>query len=170
MGNRFFAIAMLLGITILSMVCPVDSAWAQRKEKRMALVIGNSNYTNVPKLPNPQRDAISVGQMLRDAGFDTVDVIVNASNLEFKRGIHKVELEVKQADIAVVYYAGHGLEIGGRNYLIPIDAKLASDLDADDESISLDRLVASADGASKLRIIILDACRDNPFPSLMRRD
>src|ERR1700759_5329090 len=63
MGNRLFAIAMLVGITILSVVCPVDSAWAQRKEKRMALVVGNSNYSNVPKLPNPQRDAISVGQM-----------------------------------------------------------------------------------------------------------
>lgn len=170
MGNRFFAIAMLVGITILSMVCPVDSAWAQRKEKRMALVVGNSNYANVPKLPNPQRDAISVGQMLRDAGFDSVDVIVNASNLEFKRAIRKFEIDVNQADIAVVYYAGHGLEIGGKNYLIPIDAKLASDLDADDEAITLERLVASADGASKLRVIVLDACRDNPFPSLMRRD
>ncbi len=170
MGNRFFAIAMLVGITVLSMVCSVDDAWAQRKEKRMALVLGNSNYANVPKLPNPQRDAISVGQMLRDAGFDTVDVIVNASNLEFKRAIRKFELAVNQADIAVIYYAGHGLEIGGKNFLIPIDAKLASDLDADDEAITLDRLVASADGASKLRIIILDACRDNPFPSLMRRD
>jgi len=136
----------------------------------MALVVGNSNYANVPKLPNPQRDAISVGQMLRDAGFDSVDVLVNASNLEFKRAIRKFELAVNQADIAVIYYAGHGLEIGGKNFLIPIDAKLASDLDADDEAITLDRLVASADGASKLRIIILDACRDNPFPSLMRRD
>ncbi|HEY2894316.1 MAG TPA: caspase family protein, partial [Pirellulales bacterium] len=136
----------------------------------MALVVGNSNYGNVPKLPNPQRDAISVGQMLRDAGFDSVDVIVNASNLEFKRAIRKFELAVNQADIAVIYYAGHGLEIGGKNFLIPTDAKLASDLDADDEAITLDRLVASADGASKLRIIILDACRDNPFPSLMRKE
>src|SRR5215472_12280002 len=170
MGNRFFAIAILVGITILSMVCPVDSAWAQRKEKRMALVIGNSDYANVPKLPNPQRDAIAIGQMLRDAGFDSVDVIVNASNIEFKRAIRKFEVDVNQADIAVVYYAGHGLEIGGKNFLIPVDAKLASDLDADDESITLDRLVSSADGASKLRIIILDVCRDNPFPSLMRRD
>src|ERR1700759_5497138 len=170
MGNRFFAITMLVGITILSMVCSVDSAWAQRKEKRMALVVGNSSYTNVPKLPNPQRDAISVGQMLRDAGFDSVDVIVNASNLELKRAIRKFEVAFTQAHNAVIYYAGPGLEIGGKNFLIPIDAKLASYLDSDDEAITLDRLVASADGASKLRIIILDACRDNPFPSLMRRD
>ena len=75
-----------------------------------------------------------------------------------------------QADIAVVYYAGHGLEIGGINYLIPTDARLASDRDADDESILLERLVSSADGAKRLRLIILDACRDNPFVTTMKRE
>ena len=75
-----------------------------------------------------------------------------------------------QADIAVVYYAGHGLELGGTNYLIPIDARLASDRDADDEAILLERLVSSADGAKRLRLIILDACRDNPFVATMRRE
>ncbi len=75
-----------------------------------------------------------------------------------------------QADIAVVYYAGHGLEIAGTNYLIPIDARLASDRDAQDEAILLERLVASADGAKRLRLIILDACRDNPFVGSMRRE
>jgi len=77
---------MTIGAAILLMVFPLDAAWA---EKRVALVIGNSNYANVPKLPNPSRDAISVGQMFRDAGFDNVDVIVNASNLEFKRAVRK---------------------------------------------------------------------------------
>jgi hypothetical protein len=158
---------MTIGAAILLMVFPLDAAWAQ---KRVALVIGNSNYANVPKLPNPSRDAISVGQMFRDAGFDNVDVIVNVSNLEFKRAVRKFELDADQADIAVVFYAGHGIEIGGTNYLIPVDAKLASDRDAEDEAITLERMVSSADGASKLRVIILDACRDNPFPSLMRRD
>ena len=75
-----------------------------------------------------------------------------------------------QADIAVVYYAGHGLEIGGINYLIPTDARLASDRDAEDEAIPLERLVSSADGARRLRLIILDACRDNPFVTTMRRE
>src|ERR1700740_203493 len=74
------------------------------------------------------------------------------------------------ADIAVVFYAGHGLEIGGVNYLIPVDARLASDRDADDEAITLERLVSSADGARRLRLIILDACRDNPFLTTMRRE
>jgi hypothetical protein len=167
MSKRLFGIAKTISAAILLMVLPLDAAWA---EKRVALVVGNSNYANVPKLPNPSRDAISVGQMFRDAGFDNVDVIVNVSNLEFKRAIRKFELEADQADIAVVFYAGHGLEMGGINYLIPVDARLASDRDAEDEAITLERMVSSADGASKLRVIILDACRDNPFTSLMRRD
>ena len=107
--------------------------------------------------------------MFKDAGFDVTQVI-NVGNLDFKRAIRKFEIEADQADIAVVYYAGHGIEIGGTNYLIPIDAKLASDRDADDEAIPLDRMVTSADGAQKLRVVILDACRDNPFTVRMRRE
>ena len=101
--------------------------------------------------------------MFRDAGFDTVETQINVGNLEFKRAIRKFETIADQADIAVVYYAGHGLEISGINYLIPVDARLASDRDAEDEAIPLERLVSSADGAKRLRLIILDACRDNPF-------
>src|SRR6266850_5843248 len=160
--DKLFGIAIAIAVAILTVVFPLDRAWAQN-QKRIALIVGNSNYANVPKLPNPSRDAISVGQMFRDAGFNNVDVIVNATNLEFKRAIRKFEIDADQADIAVIFYAGHGPEIGGTNYLIPIDAKLASDRDADDEAITLDRLASSADGASKLKIIILDACRDNPF-------
>ncbi|WP_022720282.1 caspase family protein [Rhodopseudomonas sp. B29] len=137
--------------------------------KRVALVIGNSSYQNVPQLPNPARDADSVGQMFRDAGFD-VTMVVNTGNLDFKRAIRKFELAADQAEIAAIYYAGHGIEISGTNYLIPIDAKLASDRDAEDEAIPLDRLVTSADGAGKLRVLILDACRDNPFTTRMRRE
>jgi hypothetical protein len=165
MGNRLFGIAITIGVAILMAVLPFDRALA---EKKVALVIGNSNYGNVPKLPNPSRDAISIGQMLRDAQFDVVDVVVNVTNVELKRAIRKFEYEADQSDIAVIFYAGHGLEISGTNYLIPIDAKLASDRDADDEAVSLDRLASSSDGASKLRVIILDACRDNPFTGLMR--
>ncbi len=156
---------MTIGVAILMVALPLDCALAQKK---VALVIGNSNYTSVPKLPNPSRDAISIGQMLRDANFEVVDVVVNVTNLELKRAIRKFEFEADQSDIAVIFYAGHGLEIGGSNYLIPIDAKLASDRDAEDEAITLERLSTSADGASKLRVIILDACRDNPFTGLMR--
>jgi Caspase domain len=167
MIERLVPSAVAIGVTIFSMVAAPDAAWA---EKRVALIVGNSSYETVPQLPNPSRDANSVAKMFRDAGFDSVDVQINVGNLEFKRAIRKFETIADQADIAVVYYAGHGLEIGGTNYLIPVDARLASDRDADDEAIQLERLVASADGAKRLRLVILDACRDNPFVRTMRRE
>jgi uncharacterized caspase-like protein len=145
----------------------VDPALA---DKRVALVVGNSTYQTVPQLPNPSRDAGAVAKMFKDAGFDSVDVQLNVGNLEFKRLIRRFEAMADQADVAVVYYAGHGLEIGGTNYLIPIDARLASDRDADDEAIPLERLVSSTDRAKRLRLVILDACRDNPFVTTMRRE
>lgn len=143
------------------------AAWA---DKRIALVVGNSSYQTVPQLPNPARDAKAVGQMFKDAGFDSVDVLLDLGNLDFKRAIRKFEASADQADIAVIYYAGHGIEVNGNNFLIPVDARLSSDRDAEDEAIRLERMVLSADGAKKLRVIILDACRDNPFTVKMRRE
>jgi len=138
-------------------------------DKRVALVIGNSTYQNVARLPNPANDADAVAELFKDAGFDTVSLQQDVGNLDFKRAIRKFEEAASDADIAVIYYAGHGIEIGGVNYLIPVDAKLASDLDAPDEAIPLDRLVESAGSARQLRLIILDACRDNPFVVNMKR-
>ena len=167
MIKRLLAILAVTGVTILSMVCAPATAWAG---KRVALIVGNSTYQTVPQLPNPARDATSVAKMFKDAGFDSVELQLDVGNLEFKRAIRRFETTADQADIAVVYYAGHGLEIGGTNYLIPTDARLASDRDADDEAIPLERLVSSADGAKRLRLVILDACRDNPFVRTMRRE
>jgi len=165
MIKRLLSAVAVIGATILAMVVAPDAALA---DKRVALIVGNSSYQSVPQLPNPSRDATAVAKMFKDAGFDSVDLLLNVGNLEFKRAIRKFENEADQADIAVVYYAGHGLEVSGTNYLIPIDARLASDRDADDEAIPLERLVSSADGAKRLRLVILDACRDNPFTRTMR--
>lgn len=167
MIKRLSRLAAMIGVAIVTMVLAHGTALADR---RVALVVGNSAYQSVPKLPNPSGDANAVARMFRDAGFDAVEVLINVGNLEFKRAIRKFENVADQADIAVIYYAGHGLEIGGNNYLIPIDARLASDRDADDEAIPLERLVSSADGARRLRLLILDACRDNPFVGTMRRE
>jgi Caspase domain len=167
MVKRLVSMATMIGVAILSMVFAPDVAWA---DKRVALIVGNSTYQTVPQLPNPSRDASAVAKMFKDAGFDSVEVQLNVGNLEFKRSIRRFQDLADQADIAVIYYAGHGLEISGINYLIPVDAKLASDRDADDEAIPLERLVSSADGASHLRLIILDACRDNPFVKTMHRE
>jgi hypothetical protein len=167
MIKRLVSLAAVIGGAILSMVLAPDAAWA---DKRVALIIGNSTYQTVPQLPNPSRDATSIAKMFKDAGFDSVDIQLNVGNLEFKRAIRRFETAADQADIAVVYYAGHGLEIGGTNYLIPVDARLASDRDAEDEAIPLERMVSSADGAKRLRLVMLDACRDNPFVGTMRRE
>ena len=86
--------------------------------------------------------------MFRDAGFDKVDLQLDLGTLDFKRAVRRFETSADKADIAVIYFAGHGIEIGGTNDLVPVDAKLASDRDAEDEAVSLERLVASAEGAS----------------------
>jgi uncharacterized caspase-like protein len=138
-------------------------------EKRVALVIGNSSYRNVAMLPNPEQDAASIAKLFKEAGFDTVIAENNVANLDFKRAIRRFTEIATDADIAVVYYAGHGIEINGTNYLIPVDALLARDSDAQDEAISLDRLIESVEGAKRLRLIILDACRDNPFSKRIKR-
>ena len=167
MIKRALQIVAAIGGAIFVMVFAADAA---RAERRVALVVGNGSYQSVPKLANPARDAGAIAKMFQDAGFETVDVQLNLGNLEFKRAIRKFETIADGADIAIVYYAGHGLEISGVNYLIPVDARLASDRDAEDEAIPLERLVSSADCARRLRLFILDACRDNPFVTSMRRE
>jgi uncharacterized caspase-like protein len=107
--------------------------------------------------------------MFQRNGFDIVNANYDVGNLDFKRAIRQFEDSAAESEIAVIYYAGHGIEIHGINYLVPVDAKLASDRDSDDEAITLERLVASVDGAKLLRIIILDACRDNPFVRTMKQ-
>lgn len=167
MIERLVPLVAAIGGAVLMTILAPAAAWA---EKKVALVVGNAAYQAVPQLPNPSRDANAVAKMFRDAGFETVETQINVGNLDFKRAIRRFESTADQADIAVIYYAGHGLEIGGVNYMIPVDARLASDRDAEDEAIPLERLVSSADGALKLRLIILDACRDNPFVRNMRRE
>jgi uncharacterized caspase-like protein len=158
------AVAFILGL--LASLVWADRAFA---DKRVALVIGNSAYKNAPALPNPERDAKAMAAMFEKGGFAVVTTSYDAGNLQFKRAIRQFEDAAAGADIAVIYYAGHGIEINGTNYLVPVDAKLASDRDADDEAITLDRLVEAADGAKRLRLVILDACRDNPFVRTMKR-
>ena len=138
-------------------------------EKRVALVVGNGAYHHAAPLPNPTRDANAIAQMFQMAGFDTVLLRNDVGNLDFKRALRDVFAVARGADIAVVYFAGHGIQIADQNYLIPIDAKLAQDYDAMDEAISLDRIIEAIEPAARLRLVVLDACRDNPFLVKMQR-
>ena len=140
-----------------------------RAEKRVALVIGNGGYQNASKLTNPPNDAAAIAAMFRDAGFEVVEAKTDLGNLEFKRVAREFTAVARDSDIAVLFYAGHGIEVNGTNYLIPVDAKLATDFDVEDEALSLDRLVRALEPAKRLRLIILDACRDNPFTRNMQR-
>jgi hypothetical protein len=143
-----------------------DPAFA---EKRVALVIGNAAYQNAPRLPNPVNDGSTIAATLKDAGFDVVDSRHDLAAADTRRALRDFADRARDADIAVVYYAGHGIEVDGGNYLIPVDAKLERDTDVYDEGLSLDRVLLAVEPAKKLRLVILDACRDNPFAKTMKR-
>ena len=138
-------------------------------EKRVALVLGNSNYQNVAPLANPVNDSARIASTLKDAGFDVVDSRRDLPAAETRRALRDFADRARDADIAVVYYAGHGIEVDGANYLIPVDARLERDTDIYDEGLSLDRILIAIEPAKKLRLVILDACRDNPFSRTMKR-
>ena len=138
-------------------------------EKRIALVIGNSAYKNAVKLANPTNDAGSIAALLKSSGFDVVESKSDLDNSSMRRAVRDFTEAAQDADIAVVYYAGHGIEVNGENYLIPTDAALERDIDVEDETVSLDRLIRAMAPVKTLRLVILDACRDNPFAKTMKR-
>jgi uncharacterized caspase-like protein len=137
--------------------------------KRVALIIGNSNYQNVAPLTNPANDATAITDMFRKASFDLVESRRDLKSQEMRRALRDFGDRARGADIAVVYFAGHGLEVDGINYAVPVDATLERDADVDDEGIALNRFLLAAEPASQLRLVILDACRDNPFAKKMKR-
>ena len=121
------------------------------------------------QLANPANDASAIAALLRRANFDLVEASNNLSGIEMRRAFRDFEEKSRGADVAVVYYAGHGIEFDGTNYLLPVDTVLKRDLDVEDEAVSLDRVIRTLEPARKLRLIILDACRDNPFVRTVRR-
>ena len=153
-----------LAAALLLLVC--QPAFA---EKRVALVLGNSAYQNVARLPNPVNDGTVIAATLKNAGFDVVEERHDLPAAETRRALRDFADRARDADIAVVYYAGHGIEVDGTNYLIPVDAKLERDTDVYDEAFSLDRVLLAVEPAKQLRLVILDACRDNPFAKSMKK-
>ncbi|SFU64206.1 Uncharacterized protein, contains caspase domain [Bradyrhizobium arachidis] len=156
----------LFAFVIFAMSLACGPAHADR---RVALIIGNSAYKSAPKLGNPVNDATLVGGMFKKAGFDSVDVRLDLSASEMRRMLREFAGRTRDADMAVIYYAGHGIELDGNNYLIPIDATLETDGDVLDETIPVERALFAVEPAKQLRLIILDACRDNPFAKTMKR-
>ena len=136
--------------------------------QRVALVIGNASYAHAPGLANPLNDAKDVGAALDRLGF-SVTRLENADRASLWRGLQEFALAASASEIAVVFYAGHGIEVDQRNFLVPVDARLASDQDVEFEAVPLELVSRAVERASGLRLVILDACRENPFAVQMQR-
>ncbi|MEX0278667.1 MAG: caspase domain-containing protein, partial [Ruegeria sp.] len=134
---------------------------------KVALVIGNEDYENVESLWNPENDAKSISSALIEQGFE-VKTAVNLTRAETYQTLRQFRRLADAADIAVVYYAGHGIEIGGTNYLVPTDAILEDVRDAPVQMVQLDDVLSQLSGARGLRMVVLDACRNNPFTDRLR--
>lgn len=149
-------------IALAALVCIAAAVPAHAEGSRVALVIGNGAYRKVPELPNPPRDASDVADALQRMGF-AVTRLNDADLAQTKKALADFGEAAAHAETAIVFYAGHGIEAGGENWLIPVDAEIATDADARNRAISLRSVVGVVDKATSLGLIILDACRDNPF-------
>ena len=147
---------LLLGLVIVATGLQLETALGA---SRVALVIGNGAYQKVETLPNPPNDATDIAASLGRLGF-SVRTLTDARFEDMRRGLIEFGREAREADMAVVFFAGHGMEIGGENWLIPVDAELRNDTDAENEAISLRAVMLQVANARGLGLVILDACRD----------
>jgi hypothetical protein len=138
-------------------------------EQRVALVIGNASYRNIQPLDNPDNDAQSMAQMLNQAGFEVITA-TNLTQTEMIKVVQDFSSRIATHGpntVAMIYYAGHGVQIAGENYLIPIDARIAAPSDLTSGAVRLVDLMATLEAIpSRARIVVLDACRNNPFPAV----
>lgn len=163
--NRREFVSGLTAATALAGMAPAAGA---AEGKRVALVIGNGAYRNVPALLNPPNDASDIAAALKRLGF-TVTLAANAGFDEMRRALIALGRDAAGADMAAVYFAGHGMEINGENWLIPVDADLKRDTDAANEAINLQSVMLQVSNTTSLGLVILDACRNNPFAAKMNR-
>ncbi|WP_083909709.1 caspase family protein [Rhodopseudomonas sp. B29] len=156
LGIAVAAVALVFGLTLPGLA-----------ETRIALVIGNGAYRNIPRLPNPPKDATAVAAALERSGFDTIKAI----DLD-ERGMEDAAIRfakaARSADVALFYYSGHAMQFNGVNYLAPVDATLTDESDLR-RLTRVDEIVADLQQAKTLRILVLDSCRDNPLAEQLRR-
>ena len=148
-------------LLILGLLLAASPALAQQ-ERRVALIVGVGGYRNVPALANPPNDARDLGAVLERLGFET-ETLVDPDRLALEAGVRRLGQRARGADAAFFFFAGHGLEASGRNWLLPAPAEIRSDRDLRFEALDLDSVLEQLDGAARLSILVLDACRDNPF-------
>jgi hypothetical protein len=153
-------VRLFLALMVFFTMFGSTAGWAD--ESRVALVIGNGAYRKVPALPNPPRDAGDVADALEQLGFN-VTRLIDGDLAQINQALLDFAAAAAKANTAIVFYAGHGIEAGGQNWLIPVDAEIASDTDASKRAISLHQVQGLVEKTNGLGLIILDACRDNPF-------
>jgi uncharacterized caspase-like protein len=159
---------MRLAVPALTLLCILGSTLCAQADRRVALVMGNGAYKNVQALPNPTIDATSMAAKLRNVGFEVVEG-TNLTREAMTNKLIEFGKKAQGADVAVFFYAGHGIAVNGINYLLPIDADLKSEMDvklgaAIDVDVTLDQTMSDA----KVKLVFLDACRDNPFAERIR--
>jgi len=156
---RIFRLLLLIALAALA-------GQAAAAADRIALVIGMSDYRSIPKLRNTVNDARLVSETLAGIGFE-VTTLIDKGRDEVMATLGEFAFRAEAADLALIYFAGHGVEVQGENFLIPIDAEVRSNRDIQTQSLSLDDFLAAVDRARKMRIVILDSCRNNPFPDFI---
>lgn len=146
----------------IAMALLMISVVAAEAANRVALVIGMSRYQNIPSLANTVNDATAIAEKLKSLGFE-VDSAIDQPLATLAETINAFSFKSETSEIALVYYAGHGVELNGQNFLIPVDVKISKPSDIGAQAITLKHLLGSVEHARKLRIVILDSCRNNPF-------
>jgi uncharacterized caspase-like protein len=156
----------LLAVLLTPLIFSLPAA----AEKRVALIIGNSNYAQVPALPNPVNDANDIASALKRAGFEVI-LGIDVDKRAFDTKVRNFADLLENADAAIFFYAGHGLQVTGRNFLLPVDARVQSERDLDFDAVNLDFVLKQMElgRADKTNIVFLDACRDNPFAGNLAR-
>lgn len=153
---------------IVALVCAVFFAASARAEdaaplRGVALIIGNGDYQHLPRLANPENDAKAIEDLMSGLGFDT-DVSTDRDAKRLRRDLERFEEDAEGADVAFIHYSGHGIEAGGENYLVPVDADIAALDEAGERLVPLSALITRLQAKVPLVIVTLDACRNNPFP------
>jgi uncharacterized caspase-like protein/TPR repeat protein len=159
--RRFLGLFFLAGL----LVAPISPAKAG---VRLALVLGNAKYEAVPALDNPANDAADLAQALRRVGFEVIEQR-DATRETMAMAVHDFAARLSGADVALFFYAGHGLQMNGENYLLPVDARIDSAADVRFNTINLSDIQQEMEGNGRASIIILDACRNNPFAEKLAR-
>ena len=154
-----------IGLVALALLLTLSAASAER---RVALVLGNSQYEHAPALTNPVRDAQAMAERLKSLDFEVVSGF-DLTKLQTQTTIAQFAKQVRGADIALFFYAGHGLQVSGSNYLLPVDAALEDETSLDFEAVPVDFVLRQMSRETSIRLIFLDACRDNPLAEVLAK-